>query len=131
MPLKGAGNISFVLDSVDFTPYMDTQKVAATVNQIETTHFNSTGTEAIAGLPTWSFSAGGKFDAAVDAVLGPMMITPPTDSTMVDASVGVATVSYDWTAKAFTNNYVIDASNPTAGITWSADITLSGVPVRT
>lgn len=128
MALKVAANVSVTYNSNALDAYLNTASMNAVVNAIQTTDFDSTGEESIAGLPTWTASIGGPWDATLDGYLGPDAVSPPT--TLRTLAVGISTVTYTWTTNAFISNYTIDASSPADGITWSGDLTCSGVPTR-
>ena len=128
MALKSAGNTTVSYNSNALTGNLNTQSIAAVVNAIDTTVFSSTGTQSIAGLPTWTVSVGGSWDVTLDGYLAPDLIAPPT--TLRTLAVGISTVTYTWTAGAFISDYTIDTSSPTDGIMWSGTLTCSGVPVR-
>lgn len=125
---KVAGNVTVTYNSNALTAYLNQTSLNAVVNAIDTTDFSSTGTESIAGLPTWSVAVGGHWDATLDGYLGPDAVTPPT--TLRTLAVGVDSVTYTWTTTAFIGDYTIDASSPSEGITWSGTLTCSGVPAR-
>ena len=58
MALKSAGNTTVTFNSKALTDNLNTQSIAAVVNAIDTTVFSSTGTQSIAGMPTWTVSIG-------------------------------------------------------------------------
>ncbi|MFZ1755036.1 MAG: hypothetical protein WBO46_14955 [Caldilineaceae bacterium] len=128
MAKKVAGNVDITYNSNALDGYLNTSSMNAVVNAIQTTDFDSTGEESIAGLPTWTASVGGPWDATLDGYLGPDAVSPPT--TLRTLVVEIDSVTYTWTANAFISGYTIDASSPSEGITWSGELTCSGVPVR-
>ncbi len=128
MAKKVAGNVGITHDSNALDGYLNTSSMSAVVNAIQTTNFDSTGELSIAGLPTWTVSVGGPWDGTLDGYIGPNLISPPT--TLHTLAVAIDTVTYTWTSNTFFNNYTIDASSPAEGITWSGELTCSGVPTR-
>lgn len=125
---KVAGNVTVTYNSNALTAYLNTASTNAVVNAIDTTDFASTGTESIAGLPTWSVPVGGNWDGTLDGYLGPDAVSPPT--TLRTLAVVFDSVTYTWSSNAFISDYTINASSPTDGITWSGTLTCSGVPTR-
>ena len=129
---KVAGNVGIAYNSNALDGYLNQASINAVVNAIQTTDFDSTGEESIAGLPTWSVEVGGPWDPTLDGYLGPDAVTPP--ATMRNLAVDIDTVNYDWTGTtelgAFISNYTINASSPAEGITWSGTLTCSGIPSR-
>lgn len=130
---KVAGNVGITYNSNALDAYLNTSSINAVVNAIESTNFDSTGEERIAGLAEWSVDVGGPWDPTLDGYLGPDGVSPPT--TMRDLSVDIDTVNYAWTGSedlgAFISDYTIDSSSPSDGITWSGTLTCSGIPTRT
>jgi len=124
--LKGAGNTTVSYAGTALTAYCNQADLAATVNAIDTTDFSSVATENIPGLATWTISMGGMLDTAVEAVLGPAMITPAPAT----AVIGVAGATYTWTSTAFLGNVTFSSPSPAEGQTWSASLVLSGIPTR-
>lgn len=131
MAVKGQGNTTVTYNSNALTNYCNQADLSATIEDIETTHFGSTGRESIAGTSTWSISLGGDFDSVVDGYLAPDAITTGTKRTAVIAFTddGSTTVTYTWTSNAEIGDYSI-TSTPTGKIEWSATLRLSGAPTR-
>jgi len=127
---KARGNITVSFNSTAITNYCNQAELSATIDQIESTHFGSTGKESITGDPGWSISLQGDWHPTLDGVLAPEAITPGTRRTAVIAFVGASsTVTYTWTSLAEIQNWAI--SGQTGGkITWSATLMLSGAPNR-
>jgi len=105
--------------------------LSATIEDLETTHFGSTGRESIAGIATWAISVGGDFDSVIDGYLGPDAVAPGTKRTAAIAfkDNGNVTVTYTWTTNTEIGDYNI-TSTPTGKSEWSATLRLSGAPTR-
>lgn len=132
MAVKGQGNTTVTYNSNALTNYCNQADLSATIEDLETTHFGSTGRQSIAGTSTWAISLGGDFDSVVDGYLAPDAITTGTKRTAAIAfedDAGV-TVTYTWTSNAEIGEYSI-TSTPTGKIEWSATLRLSGNPSRT
>ena len=131
MAVKGQGNTAVTFNSNALTNYCNQADLSATIDDIETTHFGSTGRESIAGTSTWSISLGGDFDSVVDGYLAPDAITTGTKRTAVITFTddGGTDVSYTWTSNAEIGDYSV-TSTPTGKIEWSATLRLSGAPTR-
>lgn len=127
---KSRGNITFTFNSVALTNYCNQAELGAEVERIETTHFGSTAAESIAGDTTFTISAGGDWDAALDTAIAPEAITTGTKRTAVLAFVGsTGTVTYTWTSTAEVASYTVTGSIGDK-ITWSGEFALSGAPTR-
>lgn len=133
MAVKSLGNIVVTYDSLNMTPYLNTQSLAATIAQIDTTNLASTGDEKIAGSGSWEISVGGMWAKALDDKLGVDAVTPPATLKTLVIVVGAsgATVTYTWTANAFIGSYKIDTTDPKGMIAWSGTLAVSGAPERT
>ena len=131
MAVKGQGNTTVTYNSNALTNYCNQADLSATIADIETTHFGSTGRESTAGISTWAISLGGDFDSVVDGYLAPDAITTGTKRTAVISfeDNGGVTVSYTWTSNAEIGEYSI-TSTPTGKIEWTATLRLSGAPTR-
>lgn len=131
MAVKGQGNVAVTYASNALTNYCNQADLSATLEDIETTHFGSTGRESIVGTSTWTISLGGDFDSVVDGYLAPDAITTGTKRTAVITFTddGGTDVSYTWTSNAEIGDYNITAT-PTGKIEWSATLRLSGAPTR-
>lgn len=130
MARKARGNVTCTFNGNALTNYMNQAELSDTIDQIETTHFGSTGAESITGDPEWSLSLSGDWEPVLDGYLGPEAVTPGTRRTAVLGLVGASsTVTYTWTSLAEIQNYSISAQVG-GKITWSATLMLSGAPVR-
>lgn len=131
---KVAGNVTVTYGGNALTNYLNTASLQGIVENIDTTDFgDSASNTGIPGNASWSVNVGGPWDPTLDGYLGPEVVAPAAtaDATL---AVGIDTVTYTWTASgavgSYLTNYTIDASNPSAGITWSGVLTASGTPVR-
>jgi hypothetical protein len=130
MARKSRGNVTASFNGNALTNYCTQADLAATIDQIETTHFGSTGAESITGDPEWSISLQGDWEPALDGFLAPEAVTPGTRRTAVISFAGASsTVSYTWTSLAEIQNWNV-SSQVGGKITWSATLMLSGAPVR-
>lgn len=132
MPVKAAGNITVTYNAVNITQYLDQHTLDAVVNEIETTNLASTGVESSPSTTKWSIKGGGSWAKALDDVLGPDSITPPTTLRNMVVVIGAtgAQATYTWTANAFISNYSIESSAKEVH-KWSGTISVNGAPTRT
>lgn len=132
MAVKALGNVTVTYDSLDITPYLNTQSLAATIAQIDTTNLASSGDEKIAGSGSWEISVGGMWAKALDDKLGADAVTPPSTLKTLVVVIGPvgAQVTYTWTTNAFIGNYTIDTTDPKGMIGWSGTLAVSGAPGR-
>lgn len=133
-PIPAMGNVVVRYNDVDITAACNSAQLAAAVEALETTNLASTAIEKEAGPATWSISCEGPWSKELDDVCGPDVVTPPATKRNADITVGKTAgskVKYAWTAKAFIENYSIDASSPNETVGWSGDLNLSGAPART
>ena len=132
MAVKGMGNFTLTYNSNALTNFCNQADLSATIEDLETTHFGSTGRESIAGIATWAISMGGDFDSVIDGYLGPDAVATGTKRTAAIAfkDNGNVTVTYTWTTNAEIGDYNI-TSTPTGKSEWSATLRLSGAPTRT
>lgn len=130
---KGRGNTAVTFNGNDgnLTDYCNSAELSATVDRLEATHFGSTAAETIAGDMTYSISIGGDWDAALDTILAPEVITNVgTERTAKIAFTGSSqTVTYTWTTNAEVQDYTI-TSGASDKITFSATLVLNGTPSR-
>lgn len=133
MPIKSLGNVTVTYISTDITQYLNTQSLEAVVNEIDVTNLASSADEKIAGSANWTINVGGFWAKALDDVVGPDAVSPPSTMRDLVVTLGpVATrVTYTWTANAFISNYKVDASDPKSMLGWSGTLSVSGAPVRT
>ena len=137
MAVKTIGNVTVSYDGNAIAAYLNQASLEAIVSAIDTTNLASTGTETTPGSTGWSVSVGGHWAKALDDILGPDVVAPPSAHVTLIVVIGVAgsTVTYTWTAAtqvtgAFVENYTWDASDTQGVITWSGTLAVSGAPVR-
>ena len=129
--IKAAGNVVPTYNAQALTAYCNTASLASALSTIDVTDFASTANEYITGFAEWTVPLGGHWDPTLDGYLAPDAVTPGTKRTFSIAfDDNTTTVTYTWTSNAEIENYTVDASSPTEGITWSCDLKLSGAPVR-
>ena len=127
MPAKGMGNVTFTYNAVAITNYCNTGQMDAVVAAIDTTHFGSTAEESTPGSVKWKVDLGGNWDLALDNVLGPDSVSPPTTKRALVVVFGPASnrATYTWASgSAFVSNYSIKA-DPKGMITWSGTLEIS------
>lgn len=133
-PIPAMGAVIVRYNDVDITAACNATQLAAAIEAIETTNLASTAVEKEAGAATWTIHCEGNWSKELDDVCGPDAVTPPASKRNSDITFGKTAgskVKYAWTAKAFMENYQIDASSPNEALGWSGDLNLSGAPVRT
>ena len=132
-PIRSMSNVIVIYNAQDITGACNSAQLAATVNEIETTTLASTGRETTPGQTEWRIECGGPWSQALDTVLSPDVITPPTSKRNASIQFGQTgnRVLYTWTAAAFVAGYNVDASNPSEALSWTGTLVLSGAPVRT
>jgi hypothetical protein len=132
MAVKTQGNITVTYNSNALQSYLNTQSIEAIVNEIDTTTLASTGMEKIPGPSGWTVNIGGFWAVALDNILGPDAVSPPSTLRTLAVVIGASgsTVTYTWTTNAFISNYSINASDPNGVWTWTATLAVSGVPTR-
>lgn len=133
MAVKSRGNATVTYNATEITNYLNTVSIEAIVNAIETTHLGSTGEEKIAGTTGWKVPVGGDWAKALDDVLGPDAVTPPSTLRTLVVVIGAAgaRVTYTWTTNAFVGGYTVNVPDPNGKITWSGTLEVSGAPTRT
>jgi hypothetical protein len=130
MARKSRGNTTLSFNGNALTNFANQTDMQATIDQIDTTHFGSTGKESITGDTEWSINMGGDWSQVVDGYLGPEAVTPGTRRTAILGLVGASqTVTYTWTTNAEIQSYQVQ-SQVGGKITWTATLMLSGAPVR-
>lgn len=127
---KGAGNATVTYNSQNITAYVNSVDLQNTIAELEATNLASTGEESDAGLVNSVLRIGGDWSKALDDILGPDSL-PGTKRTAVITfkDSGNNTVTWTWTSNAFITNYTINTAARDK-ITWSAQLRLSGLGVR-
>lgn len=136
-PRRVGGNTTVTYNAVAITAFLDQTSLESVTNAISVTNFASTAEEQIAGLPKFTVPVGGPWSRALDNVLGPDALTPPSTLRALVLVIGPSgdQSTFTWaspteTFGAFVENYKIDASSPTEGIRWTGNLAISGKPVR-
>lgn len=132
MPVKTQGNISVTYNGTAITAYLNSHSLEAIVAEIDTTNFSSSGQEKTPGPTNWSVNVGGFWAKALDDLLGPDLVSPPSTLRTLVVVLGAsgAQVTYTWTSNAFIQNYRADASDPNGVWTWTGTLAVSGSPTR-
>ncbi len=136
-PRKVAGNVTVTYNASAITAYLDQASLEMVTNAISVTNLASTAEEQIAGLPKFNVPVGGPWSRALDTILAPDALTPPSTLRALVVVIGPSgdQSTYTWSSPsetfgAFIENYKIDSSSPTDGIKWSGNLAISGKPVR-
>ena len=132
MPAKGMGNVTITYNAVALTGYCNAVQLDAVVAAIDTTHFGSTAEESTPGSTKWKLDFGGNYDSAVDNVLGPDAVAPPTTKRALVIVFGPVSnrVTYTWASgSAFVSSYGLKG-DPKGMLTWSGTLEISGAPTR-
>jgi hypothetical protein len=127
---KGAGRTTVTYNANPITNYLNQANLQATVNELEASHFGSTAQEFDPGLSGWTIGFNGDWHATLDGYIGPDAITAVKRTVVITLNDGTSTVTYTWTSQGFVTNYN-PQSDATGKITHSAQLRLSGSPVRT
>ena len=132
MANKAAGNITVVYNSFSMTPYLTDTSLEMIVNAIDTTNLASTGGEQIPGVTDYRVPVSGDWAKALDDVLAPDAISPPTTlrTLVVTVGPGGSVATYTFTNKAFVGQYSFKPDNPKGKLTWSGQLEISGAAVR-
>lgn len=132
-----ASNFTVTLGGTNITAYLTQSEIAATVAEVDSTNLASTGAESAPAATTWTLNAQGFLDKASDDIFGRRALTPPStylDLVVTAGPTGAQTI-YTWTGTttegAFIQTYTIPATEPTQLSTFTAEIGVSGGPVRT
>jgi len=129
-------NFTCTYNSVDITPYVNQADLAAAVGENDGTNLASVAAESEPGSTDWTVGLSGMLDKASDDVFGKESLTPPSTLRNLVITVGPSGTrsTFTWTGSAdegaFINNYTISPTEPTQLINWSADLGISGGPVR-
>lgn len=130
MPFIGRLHTTLSYNGTAITNYANQANMQAQLAQIEATHFGSTAKEFITEGADWTLDLAGMWSATFDAIMGPDVVTPGTKRTVVMNMIdGATTVSYTWTSNGEIANFAW-TSAPNSLMAWSAQLKLSGAPVR-
>lgn len=132
LAVKTLGNITVSYNSNALAGYLSQASLESIVAELDVTNLASSAAEKIPGLGNWSIPVSGFWAPALDAILAPDSISPPTTLRTLVVVIGVSgsTVTFTFTSAAFISNYRISADSPSAPITWSGTLSVSGNPVR-
>jgi hypothetical protein len=129
--LKGAGGVTVTYNSNALTNYVNAPDLQNTLAELESTHLGSTAETADAGLVSSTLNLGGDWAATLDGFLGPDSLAGTKRTVAI--VIGGA-VTYTWAAAGdvggFITNYQIQTT-ASGKLTWSAQLRLSGLGVRT
>jgi hypothetical protein len=128
---------SIIYSGVDLTAYCTQGELEATYKVIETTTVADRQQQETPLRRSWMLRMSGFLDKALDDALGRDAVTRP--ATMRDlvlrVAEGYSQAIYTWTGTAtvgaFIGNYQLPGTDPNNLSTWSADLAISGGPVRT
>lgn len=127
---KARGNITLTYNSQNITSYATKTSLKAAADKLDATTLASTAKESVAADMDWSIAIELNWDAALDTILAPDIVTPGTKRTVALAIVGSSqTVTYTWTSNGEIGDYSVDSSVGEL-IKASATLTLSGAPTR-
>ena len=127
---KTRGNITLTYNSQNITSYATKTSLKAAADKLDATTLASTAKESVAADVDWSIAIELNWDAALDTILAPDIVTPGTKRTVALAIVGSSqTVTYTWTSNGEIGDYSVDSSVGEL-IKASATLTLSGAPTR-
>ena len=126
---KSAGNIAVTYNSSAITNYCNQVDLEDLVAELEATNLGSTAEESDPGLTNSKVGLGGDWHPTLDGILGPDAYSPTKRTCVIAYTVGGTTVTWTWTSKAFINNYKRSGAAKDK-ITWSAQLRLSGLGVR-
>lgn len=132
MPIKAAGNITVSYNSNALASYLNSASIEAIVKELVTTVLTDTGETKIPSIANWNIQVGGPWAKALDDILGPDAVSPPSSLRTLVVVYGASgsQVTLTWTSTAFIGNYKINFTNPTELATWTATLAVSGVPTR-
>ena len=134
---KAESNATVTYNGTNVTAYCNQNDLDAVVAEIDTTNLASTGAESSPAATTWTVKMQGFLDKAPDDVFGPDSLTPPATlrNLVVTRGPTGAQAIYTWTGTAtegaFIGNYQLPGTDPKNLNTWTADLGISGGPVRT
>ncbi len=127
---KARGNITLTYNSQNITSYATKTGLKAAADKLDATTLASTAKESVAADVDWSVSIELNWDAALDTILAPDIITPGTKRTASLAIQGSSqTVTYTWTSNAEVSDYSVDSAVGEL-IKGSATLSMSGAPTR-
>lgn len=131
-----ASNFSVTYNGTDVTAYCNQGDVEGIVGENDGTNLASVAAESEPGSTDWRVRCSGMLDKASDDVFGKESLSPPSTLRNLVITVGPSgtRTTFTWTGSAdegaFINNYTIQPTEPTQLINWSAELGISGGPVR-
>jgi len=133
-PVKSRTNVVVHYNAVPLELYCSQADLSSTLSQLEVTDLASTAKEYITDLPEWRIRLQGYWDSTMDTAIAVDAVTPGTKRTAyISFNDDATTITYTWTAAAGVGaeigSYQITGS-ATAALTFSAELILSGAPVR-
>jgi hypothetical protein len=132
-----SSNATVTYNGVNVTAYCNQNDLDAVVTEVDTTNLASTGAESSPAATDWSVKMQGFLDKASDDVFGPDALTAPATlrNLVITRGPTGAQAIYTWTGTttegAGVNNYQLPGTDPKNLNTWTADLLISGGPVRT
>lgn len=110
--------------------HLNSVVLEASVEELTSMDFDSTGEEVQAGVQNWTCNATGYWDSTVDGVVAPDALSAPTTLRTLISTTGEATndTAWTWTTNAFIASYVITAGRGLINI--DVEFGLSGEPAR-
>jgi len=130
MAVRGAGNVTVTYNSNNITAYINEVELNATIDELEASNLASTVMQYTPSIANYTLSLSGDWSSALDAILGPDIVTPALRTVVITFTEGGSTVTYTWTSTGFLTGYSISASAADK-ITHSPSLRLSGPPTRT
>ena len=132
-----SSNFTVTYNGTALTAYINQADIEALVSEIDGTNLASVAAESEPGSTDWKVKMSGMLEKASDDVMGVESLTPPSTlrNLVITAGPAGTVTTFTWTGSAdegaFINNYTVQPTEPTQLINWSADLGISGGPVRT
>ena len=134
---KSESNVSVTYNAIDIRRYCNQNDLDAVVAEIDSTNLASTSAESGPAATTWNVKLQGFLDKAIDDIQGKDALSPPAtmrDLVITRGPTGAQTI-FTWTGSAnegaYVNNYQLPGTEAQNLCTWTADLGISGGPVRT
>lgn len=129
-------NFTVTYNGTNITAYCVGAEIAATVAEIDSTNLASTVAESSPAATTWTVNLNGHLSKNINDIMAKDALTTPATKRNLVITIGTSTdmSTYTWTGTtdegAFISNYNIAPTESTALITWTAELGISGGPVR-
>lgn len=120
---NGAGSLT------DITAYADSASMDRLRELGDTTVFGNNDKTFVAGLRETSFSLGGKFDPAVDAILNDDIQDNTNTKTIEYGPEGTGTGKVKYSVECWVKSYKVDAKHGDT-VPWSAELMGTGAVTR-